>query len=97
MPQVQILVEKDKNVNFKHALELAASVLPMKVEANTLEDVRIKSTPLAIERRHILFSHLQVVNHHLKIVGDIINCSIVSRCINLLLEDWNSYWFVQLS
>ncbi|KAL1192819.1 Glycine--tRNA ligase, chloroplastic/mitochondrial 2 [Cardamine amara subsp. amara] len=36
---VQILVEKDKNVDFKHALELAASVQPMKVEANTLEDV----------------------------------------------------------
>ncbi|CAA7042671.1 unnamed protein product [Microthlaspi erraticum] len=36
---VQILVEKDKNVNFKHVLELAASVQPMKVEANTLEDV----------------------------------------------------------
>ncbi|ESQ27628.1 hypothetical protein EUTSA_v10018047mg [Eutrema salsugineum] len=36
---VQILVEKDKNVNFKHALELAASVQPMTVEANTLDDV----------------------------------------------------------
>lgn len=43
MPQVQILVEKDKNVNFKRALELAASVQPTKVEANTVEDVRIKS------------------------------------------------------
>ncbi|EOA26130.1 hypothetical protein CARUB_v10019555mg [Capsella rubella] len=36
---VQILVEKDKDINFKHALELAASVQPTKVEANTLEDV----------------------------------------------------------
>ncbi|CAN6936790.1 unnamed protein product [Brassica oleracea] len=36
---VQILVEKDKNVNFKHALEIAASVQPVKVEANTLDDV----------------------------------------------------------
>ncbi|KFK42585.1 hypothetical protein AALP_AA1G014500 [Arabis alpina] len=36
---VQILVEKDKNINFKHALELAACVQPLKVEANTLEDV----------------------------------------------------------
>ncbi|CAN8239953.1 unnamed protein product [Cochlearia groenlandica] len=36
---VQILVEKDKNINFKHALELAASVQPINVEANTLEDV----------------------------------------------------------
>lgn len=42
MLQVQILVEKDKNVNFKHALEIAASVQPVKVEANTLDDVRIK-------------------------------------------------------
>jgi glycyl-tRNA synthetase len=41
MPQVQILVEKDKNVNFKRVLELAASVQPTKVEANTVEDVRI--------------------------------------------------------
>jgi glycyl-tRNA synthetase beta subunit len=39
MPQVQILVEKDKNVNFKRVLELAASVQPTKVEANTVEDV----------------------------------------------------------
>ncbi|KAL0663695.1 hypothetical protein Bca4012_100532 [Brassica carinata] len=36
---VQILVEKDKNVNFKHALDIAASVQPIKVEANTLDDV----------------------------------------------------------
>jgi len=36
---VQILVEKDKNVNFKRVLELAASVQPTKVEANTVEDV----------------------------------------------------------
>ncbi|RID54954.1 hypothetical protein BRARA_G02240 [Brassica rapa] len=36
---VQILVEKDKNVNFKHALEIAASVQPVKVEASTLDDV----------------------------------------------------------
>ncbi|XP_010503435.1 PREDICTED: glycine--tRNA ligase, chloroplastic/mitochondrial 2 isoform X2 [Camelina sativa] len=36
---VQILVEKEKNVNFKSALELAASVQPTKVEANILEDV----------------------------------------------------------
>ncbi|VVA89565.1 unnamed protein product [Arabis nemorensis] len=36
---VQILVEKDKNINFKHTLELAACVQPVKVEANTLEDV----------------------------------------------------------
>lgn len=42
MLQVQILVEKDKNVNFKDALEIAASVQPVKVEANTLDDVRIK-------------------------------------------------------
>ncbi|XP_010544354.1 PREDICTED: glycine--tRNA ligase, chloroplastic/mitochondrial 2 [Tarenaya hassleriana] len=36
---VQILVEKDKNLNFKHAVELAASVQPINVEAGILEDV----------------------------------------------------------
>lgn len=87
------MVEKDKNVNFKRALELAASVQPTKVEANTLEDVRIKSTPIAIEWCQICFSHLKPSS---ELFRDIINWSIVSRCINLLHEDWNSYWFVQL-
>ncbi|KAA3471495.1 glycine--tRNA ligase, chloroplastic/mitochondrial 2 isoform X1 [Gossypium australe] len=36
---VQILVEKDKNMNLKHALELAADVQPIKVDATTIEDV----------------------------------------------------------
>lgn len=40
--QVQILVEKDKNMNLKHALELAADVQPIKVDATTIEDVRSK-------------------------------------------------------
>lgn len=96
MLQVQILVEKDKNVNFKHALEIAASVQPINVEANTLDDVRIKYSH-SFELGQIMFPHLQVASHHLKNVLDIINCSIVIRYINLLLEDLNSFWFVQLS
>ncbi|XP_022733664.1 glycine--tRNA ligase, chloroplastic/mitochondrial 2 isoform X3 [Durio zibethinus] len=36
---VQILVEKDKNMDLKHALELAANVQPTKVDATTIEDV----------------------------------------------------------
>ncbi|KAK8615069.1 hypothetical protein V6N13_068855 [Hibiscus sabdariffa] len=35
---VQILVEKDKNMDLKHALQLAADVQPIKVDANTIED-----------------------------------------------------------
>ncbi|XWS35598.1 hypothetical protein CRYUN_Cryun20dG0010900 [Craigia yunnanensis] len=36
---VQILVEKEKNMDLKHALELAADVQPIKVDATTIEDV----------------------------------------------------------
>ncbi|XP_039064036.1 LOW QUALITY PROTEIN: glycine--tRNA ligase, chloroplastic/mitochondrial 2-like [Hibiscus syriacus] len=35
---VQILVEKDKNMDLKHALELAADVQPINVDATTIED-----------------------------------------------------------
>ncbi|OMO66585.1 glycine--tRNA ligase 2, chloroplastic/mitochondrial-like protein [Corchorus capsularis] len=37
--QVQILVEKNTNMDLKHALELAADVQPIKVDATTIEDV----------------------------------------------------------
>ncbi|KAE8673537.1 Glycine--tRNA ligase 2 [Hibiscus syriacus] len=36
---VQILVEKDKNMDLKHALELAADIQPIKVDETTIEDV----------------------------------------------------------
>lgn len=42
LTQVQILVEKDKNMDLKHALELAADFQPIKVDATTIEDVRCK-------------------------------------------------------
>lgn len=96
MPQVQILVEKDKKVNFKHVLELAASVQPMKVEANTLEDVRIKCSHSSWVAPNIVFPFTGCKLSS-EIVLDTIYCSVVSRCINLLHEDWNSFWFVQLS
>ncbi|KAM3704324.1 hypothetical protein ACJW31_04G167700 [Castanea mollissima] len=36
---VQLLVEKDKNLDLKQALELAAEVQPIQVDASTIEDV----------------------------------------------------------
>ncbi|OMP07662.1 Glycine-tRNA ligase, beta subunit [Corchorus olitorius] len=36
---VQILLEKNRNMDLKHALELAADVQPIKVDATTVEDV----------------------------------------------------------
>ncbi|KAK9273495.1 hypothetical protein L1049_018305 [Liquidambar formosana] len=36
---VQVLVEKDKNLDLRHALELAADVQPIKVQASTINDV----------------------------------------------------------
>ena len=34
------MVEKDKNLDLKQALELAAEVQPIQVDASTIEDVR---------------------------------------------------------
>jgi len=38
--QVQLLVEKNKNLDFKKALELAAEVQPIKVDPHVIDDVR---------------------------------------------------------
>lgn len=38
--QVQLLVEKNKNLDFKKALELAADVQPIKVSPHVIDDVR---------------------------------------------------------
>lgn len=38
--QVQLLVEKNKNLHFKLALELAANVQPIKVDPCVIDDVR---------------------------------------------------------
>lgn len=44
--QVQLLVEKNKNLDFKVALELAADVQPIKVDPRVIDEVRWKSFPL---------------------------------------------------
>lgn len=38
--QVQLLVEKNKNLDFKKALELAADVQSIKVDPHVIDDVR---------------------------------------------------------
>ncbi len=38
--QVQLLVEKNKNLDFKEALDLAADVQPIKVDSHVMDDVR---------------------------------------------------------
>lgn len=38
--QVQLLVEKNKNLDFKVALELAADVQPIKVDPRVIDEVR---------------------------------------------------------
>lgn len=40
--QVQLLVEKNKNLDFKKALELAAEVQSIKVDPHVIDDVRLK-------------------------------------------------------
>lgn len=37
--QVQLLVEKNKNLNFREALKLAADVQPIKVDPHVIDDV----------------------------------------------------------
>ena len=39
-----MLVEKDKHIDLKEALQLAADVQPIKVEASTVDDVRTMSS-----------------------------------------------------
>lgn len=38
-----MLVEKDKNMDLKQALQLAADAQPIRVDASTIDDVRTKS------------------------------------------------------
>lgn len=47
--QVQVLVEKDRNLDLKHALEVAASVQSLKIDPATLDEVSIYFTVLTSE------------------------------------------------
>lgn len=38
--QVQLLVERNKNLDFKEALELAAAVQPLKADPHLIDEVR---------------------------------------------------------
>lgn len=38
-----MLVEKDKNLDLRHALQLAAAVQPITIEADIIDDVRTNS------------------------------------------------------
>lgn len=39
MVQVQVLVEQNRNLDLRHALELAAAVQPLKIDAGSIDDV----------------------------------------------------------
>lgn len=45
--QVQVLVENNKNLDLRNALQLVAHVQPIKIEENILHDVSIYSVPIA--------------------------------------------------
>uniref|UniRef100_A0A2N9FT46 glycine--tRNA ligase n=1 Tax=Fagus sylvatica TaxID=28930 RepID=A0A2N9FT46_FAGSY len=59
---VQVLVEKDRNLDLKQALELAAEVQHIKVDASTIDDVRAKDPSRVLSQFNITVPMVATIN-----------------------------------